>query len=306
MLPGNMRNKRVRQFSAAVITDEISCTRGCTSHLLFHLFRYFLKFFMKCNQNCLKNAGNPRDMRRFQVAVASSPSLDGNLLAFSDNMFVHNNSKHGRRVRRLEPSDSITPTAPPVIRALCPNEGWTTGGESVMVIGENFFHGLQVIFGNTAVWSELITPNALRVQTPQRSSQGLVEVTLLYKNRSFCKHSPGSFAYTSLTDPTIEYGFQRLQKIIPRHPGDPERLPREIILKRAADLAEALYSMPNRVQAVASNSSKPLQAVTLRRPTSKQNVLPTKTTEPGTVNAGLFALIFHTQTSLREKLLTYD
>lgn len=29
--------------------------------------RFFLKFFMKCNQNCLKNAGNPRDMRRFQV-----------------------------------------------------------------------------------------------------------------------------------------------------------------------------------------------------------------------------------------------
>ena len=30
-------------------------------------FRFFLKFFLKCNQNCLKNAGNPRDMRRFQV-----------------------------------------------------------------------------------------------------------------------------------------------------------------------------------------------------------------------------------------------
>ncbi|VDN35467.1 unnamed protein product, partial [Dibothriocephalus latus] len=60
---------------------------------------------------------------------------------------------------------------------------------------------------------------------------------------------------SALTDPTIEYGFQRLQKIIPRHPGDPERLPREIILKRAADLAEALYSMPNRVHAVASSSS---------------------------------------------------
>ena len=24
---------------------------------------------MKCNQNCLKNAGNPRDMRRFQVCI---------------------------------------------------------------------------------------------------------------------------------------------------------------------------------------------------------------------------------------------
>lgn len=31
-------------------------------------FRFFLKFFLKCNQNCLKNAGNPRDMRRFQVS----------------------------------------------------------------------------------------------------------------------------------------------------------------------------------------------------------------------------------------------
>ena len=27
-------------------------------------------------------------------------------------------------------------------------------------------------------------------------------------------------------------------------PGDPERLPKEVVLKRAADLAEALYAMP--------------------------------------------------------------
>lgn len=45
-----------------------------------------------------------------------------------------------------------------------------------------------------------------------------------------------------MTEPTIDYGFQRLCKIIPRHPGDPDRLPKEIILKRAADLAEALYN----------------------------------------------------------------
>ena len=47
-----------------------------------------------------------------------------------------------------------------------------------------------------------------------------------------------------MSEPTIAYGFERLQKLIPRHPGDPEKLPKEIILKRAADLAEALYSMP--------------------------------------------------------------
>lgn len=52
------------------------------------------------------------------------------------------------------------------------------------------------------------------------------------------------FFCLALTEPTIDYGFQRLQKLIPRHPGDPEKLPKEIILKRAADLAEALYSMP--------------------------------------------------------------
>lgn len=31
--------------------------------------------------------------------------MDGPLLAVSDNMFVHNNSKHGRRAKRLEPTD---------------------------------------------------------------------------------------------------------------------------------------------------------------------------------------------------------
>ena len=33
------------------------------------------------------------------------PSVEGNLLAVSDNMFVHNNSKHGRRAKRLDPTD---------------------------------------------------------------------------------------------------------------------------------------------------------------------------------------------------------
>jgi early B-cell factor len=62
-----------------------------------------LKFFLKCNQNCLKNAGNPRDMRRFQVAVSSALMVDSNtLLCISENMFVHNNSKHGRKIRRLD------------------------------------------------------------------------------------------------------------------------------------------------------------------------------------------------------------
>lgn len=30
--------------------------------------------------------------------------------------------------------------------------------------------------------------------------------------------------FSALNEPTIDYGFQRLQKVIPRHPGDPEKL----------------------------------------------------------------------------------
>jgi early B-cell factor len=197
-----------------------------------------------------------------QVVIATQVSVEGPLLAISDNMFVHNNSKHGRRTKRIDqdgttinPSligghhlgDGIYPPLPvatPCIKAVSPSEGWTTGGAHVIIIGDNFFDGLQVIFGTMLVWSELITPHAIRVHTPPRHIPGVVEVTLSYKSKQFCKGSPGRFVYISLSEPTIDYGFQRLQKLIPRHPGDPEKLPKEIILKRAADIAEALYSMP--------------------------------------------------------------
>ncbi|XP_035290411.1 transcription factor COE1 isoform X5 [Anguilla anguilla] len=243
------------EMCRVLLTHEIMCSRCCDKKSCGNrnetpsdpviIDRFFLKFFLKCNQNCLKNAGNPRDMRRFQVVVSTTVNVDGHVLAVSDNMFVHNNSKHGRRARRLDPSE-----AAPCIKAISPSEGWTTGGATVIIIGDNFFDGLQVIFGTMLVWSELITPHAIRVQTPPRHIPGVVEVTLSYKSKQFCKGTPGRFIYTALNEPTIDYGFQRLQKVIPRHPGDPERLPKEVILKRAADLVEALYGMPHNNQEI--------------------------------------------------------
>jgi len=47
-------------------------------------------------------------------------------------------------------------SAYPSIKAICPNEGWTTGGTNVVVIGDNFFDGLQVVFGSLIVWSEVM------------------------------------------------------------------------------------------------------------------------------------------------------
>ncbi|XP_060526367.1 transcription factor collier isoform X2 [Cylas formicarius] len=265
------------EMCRVLLTHEIMCSRCCDKKSCGNrnetpsdpviIDRFFLKFFLKCNQNCLKNAGNPRDMRRFQVVISTQVSVDGPLLAISDNMFVHNNSKHGRRAKRLDPTEGQfpglyppLPVATPCIKAISPSEGWTAGGSTVIIVGDNFFDGLQVVFGTMLVWSELITPHAIRVQTPPRHIPGVVEVTLSYKSKQFCKGAPGRFVYVSLNEPTIDYGFQRLQKLIPRHPGDPEKLPKEIILKRAADLAEALYSMPRNNQLSLSAPRSPTMA----------------------------------------------
>uniref|UniRef100_A0A4W5K8B7 EBF transcription factor 1a n=1 Tax=Hucho hucho TaxID=62062 RepID=A0A4W5K8B7_9TELE len=235
------------EMCRVLLTHEIMCSRCCDKKSCGNrnetpsdpviIDRFFLKFFLKCNQNCLKNAGNPRDMRRFQVVVSTTVSVDGHVLSVSDNMFVHNNSKHGRRARRQDPSEG-TPSylehvTPLVLRCSALDRCTTLEPRNVM---------------GSVMTSELITAHAIRVQTPPRHIPGVVEVTLSYKSKQFCKGTPGRFIYTALNEPTIDYGFQRLQKVIPRHPGDQERLPKEVILKRAADLVEALYGMPHNNQ----------------------------------------------------------
>lgn len=52
----------------------------------------------------------------------------------------------------------LIPGAAPCIKAISPSEGWTTGGATVIIIGDNFFDGLQVIFGTMLVWSEVSSP----------------------------------------------------------------------------------------------------------------------------------------------------
>jgi early B-cell factor len=203
------------------------------------LNRFFLKFFLKCNQNCLKNAGNPRDMRRFQVVISQQISVEGNLLAISDNMFIHNNSKHGRRTKRMDILEGSVPT----IKAICPNEGPVNGGTSIVIIGDNFFEGLQVVFGTMLLWGELITPHAIKLQLPPRHA-GPCDVTLSFKGKQFCREMPAVFTYLNTTDTaSIDYYYQRLQKVVTRYPGDPDRLTKEMLVKRAADLLEQWYTM---------------------------------------------------------------
>jgi len=276
------------EMQRVLLTHEVICSRCCDKKSCGNrnetpsdpvvCDRYQLKFFLKCNQNCLKNAGNPRDMRRFQVSVSTQvhPGVqEGGITIASENMFVHNNSKHGRKQRRGENGLTVVEGAnhhglkmlkhenglsysmhadnrgiypsgvSPIIKAIAPSEGWTSGNQTVVIIGEGFFDGLQAMFGNptATVWCELITPNAMKVTTPPRTTEGHVDVTLMWQKRP-CSKGLGKFHYSSLGSPNIDYGFARLGKLVPRHPGDPDRLPKEVILKRAADLAEAIYAAP--------------------------------------------------------------
>ena len=66
-----------------------------------------------------------------------------------------------------------------------------------------------------------------------------------FKGKQFCRDAPGRFNYTAggSEATSVEFGLQRLQKVVTRYPGDPERLARDTVVKRAADLLEQWYSM---------------------------------------------------------------
>ncbi|XP_017592862.1 PREDICTED: transcription factor COE4-like [Corvus brachyrhynchos] len=204
-----------------------------------------------------------------QVVVSTTVHVDGHVLAVSDNMFVHNNSKHGRRARRLDPSEGQgtpgdifgmcvgtpqawpgTPRVTPVSPSCCPQvsvpvHGWVSMGTSPSVspwpsgdmLGTWWGHllgppqrGLAPLGRHPGQ-----RPGPLgQCPGPWEGANDPAPVTVTRR----CPLSP------ALNEPTIDYGFQRLQKVIPRHPGDPERLPKDVLLKRAADVAEALYSVP--------------------------------------------------------------
>lgn len=66
----HVENQQAGDINICFLLKTRSCFKFYRNTVQSYLFcfRFFLKFFLKCNQNCLKNAGNPRDMRRFQVS----------------------------------------------------------------------------------------------------------------------------------------------------------------------------------------------------------------------------------------------
>ena len=45
--------------------------------------------------------------------------------------------------------------ATPIIEAINPAEGWTTGGATVVIVGDNFFEGIDVGFDGSLVHTEV-------------------------------------------------------------------------------------------------------------------------------------------------------
>ncbi len=78
-------------------------------------------------------------MRRFQVVLSGTPNVDGHVLAVSDNMFVHNNSKHGRRTRRLDPTEGECGGTPIQLSTPHAHRAALGGGPS-MHVGANTLH----------------------------------------------------------------------------------------------------------------------------------------------------------------------
>jgi len=202
-----------------------------------------LRFFLKCNQNCVKGPGNPRSSRRFQLLVSLTEELD--VLCISQMIFVHNNSKHTKAKSYVHENPEMEdPKTHPKIHAISPSEGWVMGGQTIIIIGDHFRPGLQVVFGSIPVLSQFITSHAIRVQSPPGQSYGTVKITLALDQHQFNLDAPGTFTYISPSQPCLEYGFSRLARVVPRYPGDPPRLDKEVVLERAAEQAETFYSFP--------------------------------------------------------------
>uniref|UniRef100_A0A8C4XU31 EBF family member 4 n=1 Tax=Falco tinnunculus TaxID=100819 RepID=A0A8C4XU31_FALTI len=218
------------EMCRVLLTHEIMCSRCCDKKSCGNrnetpsdpviIDRFFLKFFLKCNQNCLKNAGNPRDMRRFQVSTHHLPpnpaprsgTAGGN--SVGDLMF-------SRRAAPSSPGSLHTPHGP-CPQPSSPHSIWKFGsgaeggcwrGDMSPVWGR--VSGMGTWWGRVSACSPWAEGAGAGVRPPP---------------------SPVPL-------PAQEVLLKRAADLVEALYGMPHSN-QDIILKRAADIAEALYSVP--------------------------------------------------------------
>ncbi|KAL5261990.1 hypothetical protein ACHWQZ_G007633 [Mnemiopsis leidyi] len=182
-----------------------------------------LKVFLKCNQNCLINAGNPRELRKFKLAISGTQDLSCHNWAFSSPMFVHNNSKHGRVTKSKSSPDSLTD---PSISLIWPQPGPLCGGRA-LIVGKNFAEDAHVLFGTTSVHSKVITPDAIQIEVPPVSQNSVVMVTLIQRNQLFQRgwhYSYCSPEVEQISVSPLNLSTSRLPKPFVRHYNEAEQI----------------------------------------------------------------------------------
>eukprot|EP01135_Chromosphaera_perkinsii_P004512 Nk52_evm6s287 gene=Nk52_evmTU6s287 len=182
--------------------------------------RFFADFAVKCNQNCLKYAGricNPDVVRKFQFAIVDTPVYDpaGVKLGLSESIFVHNNSKYGRK-HDIKVDKNTINFAPEILH-VNPNQGWTSGGQEITIIGKNFTNRMQIVFGKTICTEmKFLTPNALSVKLPETSHSHICEVNVAVKGRIVRENSDAKkFIYLAAHESGVEAGIDRLASLLP-------------------------------------------------------------------------------------------
>ncbi|KAF1744463.1 hypothetical protein MXB_523 [Myxobolus squamalis] len=270
-----------------LLTHEVMCSRCCESKSCGNRNEtpsdpvimnngLVSRYHMKCNQNCLKNAGNPRETRRFQVIIEFLRSNEIVPLVTSENMFVHNNSKHGRRLTALCDSslscssngDNISSKLP-MIHQIIPKEGKLSGCDEIAIVGESFFEGIQVAFGNQIAYkTEVITP-------PCNGSLA-VEIKCVHGCRILFRGIAPQFRYnTELYDNQIDFFIERLWALLPKQAADIEKPTRDIILRRTIEVFEYLYTSiqpSNPIQNIAQNG-KDQKAINIQKNSSQSDAV---------------------------------
>eukprot|EP00731_Ephydatia_muelleri_P038370 Em0735g4a len=239
--PDNMRKSNFFNFEVQLFDSNSQVIEICKANFndFYDSHEVSPSLLCKMQQNCLKNAGNPKTQTKVPALTACPiPPTPCPTSLHQASLYIIAASRV-----RLD---------------LWRHPGWHSGND--------FFEGLEVVFGTLPASCEVLSPNAIAVRAPQSPRPGEVDITLTFKGSQFCMHNPGKFLYISTDDEDLDHNFARLERIL-RNQDDQDNIPKDILLRRAADALEMFYSFPRSHATPNINQLNPMfQLPTFPRP----------------------------------------
>ena len=147
----------------------------------------------------------------------------------------------------MQPMNQMTRRAPPLIHKLVPGEGSVTGGTEVTLLGNGFYQGLEVMFGDTEAttttfWGE----KCLNCIAPPALQPGTVTVVFKHEHRNYVQQSPQArpmlFTYTD--DRELEM-FRLALRTIGKHMSLPTDDPYSAAQQLLQSSQQSLWGAPS-------------------------------------------------------------